>query len=228
MDMKNIMFISLGFFILKICCSHQALTSSFREKELEDNPIGFVFIDISGVNASKGTVFILEMNKDTILSLRNQIISVNGSDYKIYEEDHIFRKLVNAEVFEPEYGLFILKCYETTNKFYKVELNGRMALISNSPVNEYVQFKSLEQYIMDFYPVPTEQNPLRVAPDESAGVVTNFDNWVYSSIEIDGDWVKIIDDKDCYIGEAPSPIDIKGWVRWRKDGKFILKVAHTC
>ena len=40
--------------------------------------------------------------------------------------------------------------------------------------------------------------------------------------------LKIIDDKDCYSGDAPSSVDIKGWVRWRKDGKFILKVAHTC
>ena len=226
--MKNIIFISMAFAILNICCSHQALTSSSKKKGLEDNPIGFVFVDISGINAPKGTVSILDMNKDTVLDLRNQVVSLNGSDYKINEEGHIYRRLVNTEVFEPEYGLFILKCYETTNKFYKVELNGRIALINNNPVNEYVQFKSIEQYIMETYPVPTEQNPLRIAPDESAGVVNNFDKWVYSCIEIDGDWVKIIDDKDCYRGEAPSPVDIKGWIRWRKDGKFILKVAHTC
>ncbi len=216
------------FIILNICCSHRASTSSSQDKKIEDSPIGFVFIDISGINNQEGTISILGQNRDTILHLQNQTISINGIKHKIYEEEHLYKKLVNAEVFDPEFGLFILKCYETTDKFYKVELNGETALISNSSTNKFVQFKGLEQYIMESYPIPTQQNPLRMNPDESAGIVDNFEEWVYLPVEIDGDWVKIVDDKDCYSGEAPSQVDIKGWIRWRKDGKFILKVAHTC
>jgi len=216
------------FIILNICCSHRASTSSSQDKKLEDSPVGFVFIDISGINNQEGTISILGQNRDTILHLQNQTISINGIKYKIYEEEHLYKKLVNAEVFDPEYGLFILKCYETTDKFYKVELNGESALVSNSLTNKFVQFKILEQYIMESYPIPTQQNPLRTNPDENAGIVDNFDEWIYLPVEIDGDWVKIVDDKDCYSGEAPSQVEIKGWIRWRKDGKFILKVGHTC
>ncbi len=226
--MKNVMFIGLVFIILNVCCSHRALTSSSQDEKLENSPVGFVFIDISRINNQERAISILGQNRDTILHLQNQIISINGIEYKVYEEEHLYKKLVNAEVFEPEYGLFILKCYEITDKFYKVELNEKITLVSNSLINKSIQFKGLEQYIMESYPVPTQQNPLRTNPDESAGVVDNFDKWTYLPIEIDGDWIKIIDDKDCYSGEAPSQVDIKGWIRWRKDGKFILKVAHTC
>lgn len=211
-----------------MCCSQQALTSSSKDKKVEDVPLGFVFIDISGINNQEGTISILGQNKDTILHLQNHMISINGFRYKIYEEEHLYKNLINAEVFDPEYRLFILKCYEISDKFYKVELNGETALISNSLTNKFVQFKSIEQYVMESYPIPTRQNPLRTNPDENAGMVDNFDKWVYIPIKIDGDWVKIVDDKDCYSGEAPSQVDIEGWIRWRKDGKFILKVAHTC
>jgi hypothetical protein len=228
MNKKSLIFIGLVSIILNLCCSQQALTSSFQDKKVEDSPVGFVFIDISEISNQEGTISILSQNKDTILHLQNQIISINGTKYKTYEEEHLYKKLVNAEFFEPEYGLFILKCYEATGKFYKVELNGETALISNSLTNKFEQLKSLEQYIMESYPVPTQQNPLRTNPDENAGIVDNFDKWVYLPVVIDGDWVKIVDDKDCYSGEAPSPVAIEGWIRWRKNGKFILKVGHTC
>ncbi len=68
---------------------------------------------------------------------------------KVFEEEYRYKKLVNSEVFEPEYGLFILKCYDTTNEFYKVELNGVITLISNTSTNKHIQFKSLEQYVME-------------------------------------------------------------------------------
>jgi len=226
--MKSIMFIGLVFIILNMCCSHRALTSSYQDKKLENSPVGFVFIDMTRINNQEGTVSILGQNRDTILHLQNAIISINEVDYKICKEEHLYKKLVSAEVFEPEYGLFILKCYETTNSYYKVELNGNIALISNSLINKCIQFKTLEQYVMESYPVPTQQNPLRMNPDENASIVANFNKWTYLPVKIDGDWVKIVDDKDCYSGEAPSSVEIKGWVRWRKDGKFILKVAHTC
>lgn len=222
------MIIGLIFIILSMCCSHQALTLSSQDMKLENSQIGFVFINLSRINYHGGAVSILDIDKDTLLYLKNQIISINGTKYKIYEEEYLYKKLLNAVIFEPEYGLFIFKCYEITNKYYKVELNGKIALISNRPMNKCIQFKNFEQYIMDAYPIPSQQNPLRTNPDESEGIVDGFEKWSYLPVKIDGDWVKIVDDKDCYSGEAPSSVDIVGWIRWRKDGKFILKVAHTC
>lgn len=79
--MKNTIVIGLVFTILNICYSCQASTSSSREKEIKKTPMGFVFIDISQINNQNGNVSILNMDKDTVLNLQNQIISINGSDY---------------------------------------------------------------------------------------------------------------------------------------------------
>ncbi len=226
--MKNMMFIGLVFSILNMCCIHQELTSSPQDKKIENRPIGFVFIDLSRINNCQGYVFILDQNKDTILQLQNQTISLNGVKYALFEEEYLYKDLINAEVFEPEYGLFILKCYEVTDKFYKVEFNEKITFVSNNVINKCIQFKDLEKYILESYPVPTQQNPMRENPDENSGIVNNFDKWTYLPVEIDGDWIKVVDDKDCYSGEAPSSVEIKGWIRWRKDGDFILNVAHSC
>ncbi|TKG88258.1 hypothetical protein EYV94_27370 [Puteibacter caeruleilacunae] len=226
--MKNIIFIGLIFSILNLCCPHKALTAYFQDNKTENNPIGFVFIDFSRITNQEEAVSVLDQNGDTILYLQNRVISLHGIDYAVYDEEHLYKKLVDAEVFEPEYGFFILRCYEITDQFYKVELNEKVALVSKDVTSKSIQFKNVEKYIMESYPMPTQQNPIRVSPDEDADEVNDFDKWTYLPVEIDGDWVKVVDDKDCYSGEAPSSIDIKGWIRWRKDGKFILKVAHTC
>jgi hypothetical protein len=45
---------------------------------------------------------------------------------------------------------------------------------------------------------------------------------------LNGDWLKVRDNKDCYAGIAPSEKDIYGWIRWRNGDGLILKVAHSC
>jgi hypothetical protein len=226
--MTNLIFISLIYNILNLLYSNPLLSFYSQSKEIEKIPLGFIFVDFSKINSQNGAVSFLSQKGDTILHLQNRIISMNGIRYKVYEEEHLYKKFVDVEVFEPEYGLFILKCYGKTDKFYKVKLNGNITLVSTNLKNNCIHFKNLKQYIMGSYPVPTLQNPLRMNPNENADIVNNFDKWTYLPIKIKGDWVKMIDDKDCYSGEAPSPIDISGWIRWRKDGKFIIKVAHTC
>jgi len=221
--MKTVLFIITFLSISFRIYSQQQLVEN-EKGELK----GFVFVDISKAYHSSGHISILDLKKDTILTIENKSVSINGKNYETIEEEYLYRKLFDIEVLEAEYGFFILKCYGETDGFYKVGINSSIGLVPNNATNSLTVFKDLEKYIMETHPIPTKQNPLRQKPNENSEIVKAFEKWTYLSVEIVGDWLKVTDNKDCYSGASPSTVDIVGWIRWRKDGKFILKVAHSC
>ncbi len=222
--MKYILLAGLFMSVLgNNCQDHKEASDSYSgNSELN----GFIFIDISDIYHNGGEINLITTENESFLSIQNTKITFNGSEYDLIEEEHVYKKSIGAEAFFAEYGLFVLKCLSKSDTFYEAELNKQKVLI---PIDsKYVEFKDLEKYILDTYPVPTELNPLRDKPNETALEVNDYLDHTYTAIEIEGDWVKVKDDKECYAGEQPSVKDIVGWVRWRKDGVFMLKVAYTC
>jgi hypothetical protein len=224
--MKKIALPIIILAILYQCSVSQGNSANTKPKEVTNKLQGFVFIEISKIYQHQGKVTVFSKDKDTILYIENKNIHIKKSVYEIVEEEYLYKKSINIELLNPEYGLFILKCFGTSGDFYKVEINGQIGLIIND--KDYVEFKDFNKYIMDTYPIPTEFNPIRIEPNENSKLIQDFDKWTFLPIEIKGDWLKVIDNKKCYKGVAPSPNDIKGWIRWKKNGEFILKVAHTC
>lgn len=223
--MKNL---ALTIFVLSVLyqCSVIQGNSANSKPEIRNKLQGFVFVAISRIYQHQGEIIIFSETKDTLLYIVNRKIHIKGSVYEIVEEEYLYKKNINIESFNPEYGLFILKCFGTSGSYYKVEINGQVGLIMND--QDYVEFKDFNKYIMEAYPIPSEYNPIRIGPDENSQVIQDFDKWTFVPVEIKGDWLRVIDNKKCYKGVAPSPNDITGWIRWRKNGEFILKVAHTC
>jgi len=226
--MKNFILTILTLIFLTQCCSNKGLSNDSKSGNVEDKLQGFVFIDLSKIYHHKGSVLIVGENKDTIVYTENKSMFINRTSYETIEEEYKYKKHLNIELFNAEYGFFILKCFGITDGFYRVEINGKVGLISLETYKEYLKFKDLKQYVIETYPIPTQQNPLRKETNDNSEIVNDFDKWTFIPVEIDGDWLKVIDNKDCYKGAAPSSNDIIGWIRWKKDGEFILKVAHGC
>lgn len=225
--MRNTIIILLITVSLFQCFAYQGQICKINKKRDVNNAEGFLFIDISKIYHHGGKVTIYNESWDTILFIVDKNVRVNGVYYDLIEEDYLCKRMVNAESFDPEYGLFVLKCFgEKADGFYKVSINGKVGLILND--TNYIDFKDFNRYILETYPIPTVENPLRTSPNDNAQIINDFEKWTFLPLKIVGDWVQVIDDKNCYKGEAPSPIKIIGWIRWKKNGEFILKVAYNC
>lgn len=188
---------------------------------------GFLFIDISRIYHQGGEL-VIKRKGESEISFRNKEISINGSTFDIINDESKYKKYLSVNSFFPEYGIFILKCETYKNGSYDVKIGNSLAKINFDKYSSYLTFKTPEQFVMEGYPNPTENNPLRTEPSQDSKIIHDFLEFTYISVEVKGDWLKIRDDKDCYSGEKPSEKDIIGWVRWRKDGKLILDVRHIC
>jgi hypothetical protein len=188
---------------------------------------GYLFVDIAKIYHSGGELDILDMSGNSLATFKDKKVIIAGSSYDIIEESGKYSQHVKVESYFPEYGLFILRVVKQAEDKFEVDFNDTKAVIVDKGQN-LLEYKTVEEYVMDGYPYPTKSNPLRIESNESSEIVDNFENHTYLSLEIVGDWLKVKDDKDCYSGEEPSPEDIIGWVRWRKDGKVILEIRHRC
>jgi hypothetical protein len=202
--MKKHLFILSILSVLSQCGTIQRPTHEKATEELE----GFVFIDISKIYHHHGVVTIINEGGDTLVHVKDKMIAIQGSDYETIEEEHLYKKNLNVESFHPEYGLFILRCYGSVGENYKVKINDVIGLINKDLSREFIEFKDLEKYVMETNPIPDQNNPVRIKPDENSEIVSDFEEWTFIPVEISGDWLKVRDNKDCYKGIAPSEKDI--------------------
>ena len=202
--------------------------SKINEESLENQSIkeGFLLVDIWKIFYGQDFA-LLDENKDTLISFKNEKAFIGGKSFKIMDEDGLYKGMINIESFNPENGLFILECLGYSNGVYKVRVNDSIGYINGEKNRGVLKFKTAEEYVLDSYPVPTQDNPLRMEPKDEANIVEKYSNFTYLSVKIDGDWLQVKDDKECFI-DMPSEKNIVGWIRWRKNGKIILKLAHSC
>lgn len=227
--MKNILVIPVLVIFLFITCQvSQRSTVEARVRQESKELIGFLYINISKIYHDKGKVTIISIDKDTIVQVVDKTIELGNKKYETIDEEYQYRKLITTESFDPEYGLFILRCIGFTDGIYEVEINNEIGLVDKKYFNEFIQFKNLERYVLETHPIPSEDNPVRLEPNENSKQMEGFEELTFIPEKIVGDWIKVKDNKECYKGVKPSEVDMVGWIRWRKDGVFILRVAHVC
>lgn len=220
------LFIKILVFISLFNCNNKSYDN--RNSINKGVEKGFLFVKISKIYHTGGELEILDRNKKVKFSFKNKKVFLDSKNFEIMNEEHLYRGFIKVESFYPEYSLFILESTSEKNGFYQVKINGEIHFIDSKKYQDLLSFKTQKEYVLDSYPHPDNINPLRVTPHENAQIVEDFTNYVYLSVEIKGDWLKVKDDKECYIGTESSKEDIIGWVRWRKDGKIILDIRHNC
>lgn len=201
-----------------------------EEKRIESKfePLeGFLIIDVKGLYLYRKELVFMDMNGKDSVRFDNGYVYIENKKYEIMDEEHLYTELINIETYYPDYGLFILKCFGRKGDNYIVELNGDSTLVNGKSF--LVEFKDYKKFIFDaMFLKDTKENPFRTHPSDSSDIIKE-DDYGFYAVDIQGDWVKGQDYKEgCIIAETPSPVDIFVWIRWRKDGKYILEVNYSC
>ncbi len=192
------------------------------------NHEGYLFVDIASIYYNDNKLTILDKGETPLVSFENKTITIDNNKYDIIEDEYLYRDLFKVESYYPEYNLFILKAERLDNGYYIVSLNKTKGFIDANMYKDILTFKTPKEYILDSYPNPTEDNPLRDNPSDTSNIISNYEDYTYISVEIVGDWLKVKDDKECYLGENPSDKDIIGWIRWKKNDEIIIDIRHIC
>ncbi|MDJ1467168.1 hypothetical protein [Xanthocytophaga flava] len=189
---------------------------------------GFLYLKISKIYTNKLTFSIKNTKGESLCLMKEGRIYFDSVSFDLIEEDFKYRERLKVEVLEPEYGLLIFKCKQVKKDVYVISVNYQEAYIDRNKYEKLLEFKTLEQYLLSTYPIPSSLSPLRITPSDIGKVIEKYDQYTYIPLEVTGDWIKVKTSKDCYSGETPPKKDITGWIRWREKGKIIIKLAYRC
>lgn len=205
--------------------------ASFKSKnDIKETEPGFLFVNISRIYSMELNFALLDKEKDTLIAFMNKKTYFKNNVYETMDEDGFYKRKLNMVALDPEYGLFILKSYGlNADGYYAVEVNKDTAYVFKENHKNILEFKSPKQFVMEGYPNPTMENPLRIKPNENADLASfeNYEDFMYKGIKFEGDWIKLNDDKECY-GDKPSETNISGWIRWRKEGEIVVDLSIRC
>jgi len=123
--------------------------------------------------------------------------------------------------FEPIIGVFTMRCIAKTDNIYTIIANEEKSIVKHLKVHKNFQFQTVEEHIVNRL-VGTDftLNPVRETPNDNAPIVyaTDEDIYVIASIEREGDWIKI---------ESAFTNKVLGWIRWKKDGRFMIEMYYS-
>lgn len=188
---------------------------------------GIIYINISSIYRDGGEIIFSDENSDTTISIKNRHINFKDGSFDIKEDEHLYKEKILVKDYYPEYGLFVLNCVRIEKDYYVVEVNSKQLRLLKSTKNHIV-YKELEEYIMDVYPIVSDDHPLKESPSIDSKTIQHKKNMTFNTIKVEGDWILVETDNDCYSGASPSEESIRGWMRWRKDDMIIIDVAYIC
>jgi hypothetical protein len=162
---------------------------------------------------------------DNIFIIENDTFSlVDLSDLPYFMQKHNFK--CKEFDFTPTVIHFFVKFQ--TKKYYAIEIGGRTMFIDKGE-NRFLYY-SYEEYLLGF-PISTdlESNVLKQSPnsDENIFLDKNF-YWSFQPIEIQGDWMKVKTTNFCLSIDEDKFITYEGWLRYKKDGKLLIRQLFSC
>jgi hypothetical protein len=189
----------------------------------------FSFINIYSQSGNISNVLVLYHENDTA-ETTYQILNLNHS---------IFAEIKSVDGNEPscpklkgkilayydDYYIFHFEVkLDDDSNFYKVKVGNLVKLIKKS---DTVKMYSMEEYILKYYCLASELNPLRDRPSISGKIIKiDYQATSFICLEVKGDWVRVKCDKECE--GCPRGKIIMGWIRWRKNGKIIFDQRFVC
>jgi len=190
---------------------YKKLKSNAPKTSSDDKEYLFIALDAI-YHAGKSLVIMNEIG-DTVISFENKHIIINKKKYEIIDEDYLYKKMLKVLAYDPEYGIFIVKCTGYNENYYYITINGKKYIIDRKKYRDIVDCKNAEEYVLSGYPNLYENphNPLRKEPNDSSEVIKDYMKYTYVPVEIKGDWLKVKDDKECF-AEEPYNKNIIGWV----------------
>lgn len=176
---------------------------------------GVLIVHTDSVDLAKATFSVLNPDKSIYAKIESVGDNEPSSD------------MLNGRIlaYYPEYYIVHFNADILSDSLYSVSVGANTKLIRKGA---YVEYVSWPDYILRFFATTTKANPLRIEPSLSASTVPNLDysKLSFRCLEISEDWVKVSCNKDCE--GCPDGKEVVGWIKWKENGKVILKQYYTC
>ena len=198
--------------------------------------------EISGVGILSYTA-LESYSKDT--GTRIEILNLDGSVYctiRLEEEAVTFeggegisventQRLLeeyqfNPRLFYPEYELMEFVVLNISDDHYYISIDsGSNEKMVRKDKGHFI-YNSWEDYIQTKYlSFDPEENPIRVAPNDSSEIVYPYNDYFFKAIEVQGNWIKIECNDDCKICDKGK---LAGWIKWRDGKKLLVSTGSVC
>jgi hypothetical protein len=176
-----------------------------------------------------------------VLLLYTDSLQMNSQELNIFNQDNsIFTSITSRNGNEPASDKLSGKILAYYPDYYIVHFNAdklsegvfRVKVGNDSMIlkaTRYVEFLRFPDYVLKFFATTSAVNPLKISPSESASEIKGLDyeQLSFNCLEIVGDWVKVACNAECE-GCPEENSEIVGWIRWRKDGKIVIKQHYVC
>ena len=201
----------------------------------KETEAGYLFVDIGRIVHNKGEISVLNKTKDTLIYLKNSRAYFRGNNFDVIEDEVSYYKDFKTLYYDPEFGIFILKCFGLdADGYYAVEVNKDTAYVHKEDHKDVLEFKSPEKYVYDgnYFFYYDENIILRNYPHEDSLeiAVEDYKRYWFKPFKVQGDWLELRDDKSCDIGDEAliAKGKVTGWLRWRKNDEIIIDFALRC
>ena len=173
---------------------------------------------------------------ETFIVYKDSLLKDTIAKINLYETD-LNKYNICGKFSKPDYGILHLVCLHQDSKFYKVMINTKdFAFIAKT--NGLI-FKTWSEYLLSVYGLG--RNHTAIGDFKKQSVLRDISNQLdtltipkgiesFCPIEIKGDWIKIQYDCDntegisCLKKKQNCESPLIGWIRWRKDNRFLIDI----
>lgn len=123
--------------------------------------------------------------------------------------------------FHQDYFLLVLKCTETSDKFFEVVVNEETGLRKHVKANDPVlKLEPWEKFVLSVFALKFDKkaNPILETPNGHVKTVDIPAGASFRPVEAEGEWLKIRWDT---AGAKTGKTD-KGWIRWKSDESLLI------
>lgn len=162
-------------------------------------------------------------------------------DIKFVENDMIYKgdtldfieelgfDFLETFTFDPSYGIFLCRVDKITQEHVYFFINNQKYRIKRY-WDDHFELLTFEDYILDAY-ATLMNDTLYLRPTKSAKIikVDSIEDRIFEAEKVKGNWVKLVESSECFIGGPPSE-PITGWVIWRREGssELLLDFGLLC
>lgn len=132
----------------------------------------------------------------------------------------------NILAYYPDYYIIHFEANDEKDAYFPVKIGNSVKYIKKG---RYMEYLTWSNYILRSFVVTTDKNPLRIEPKATSKIILdlNYSELSFVCNEISGDWVKVSCNAACE-GCPDGDKMVSGWIRWRENGKIMLKLYYTC
>ena len=218
-----------------LACNNQPIQDK-DSTTIVDSPIAN-----TQVTRQSAEIAIDSSNYSGVLLLYSDSLQIDNQNFSIYNQNNsVFTTVASKNsnepysdklkgkilAYYPDYYIVHFNAEKLRDGVYRVKVGTSSKIVK---ATKYVEYLSLPDYVLKFFVITTSANPLRSSSSETASQIKGIDykQLSFKCLEINGDWVKVACNAECE-GCPEGETDITGWVRWRKDGRIIVKQHYAC